>query len=93
MGKYLLCAPYMSTVCLGVNALLLGGNSQQQKTHLPSIASGKTTATLAYVETDFLTNQSAPNTQTSVVKQADGFVLNGSKSFVFSRVRWGKSSS
>ena len=28
MGKYLLCSPYFSTVCLGVNALLMAGTEQ-----------------------------------------------------------------
>ena len=48
MGKYLLCSPYFSTVCLGVNALLMAGTEQQKADYLPKIAEGQLTATLAY---------------------------------------------
>ena len=50
MGRALLCSPFFSTICLGANALLLGGNGVQKERHLPGIAAGETTATLAYAE-------------------------------------------
>ncbi len=50
MGRSLLCAPFFSTVCLGANALLLGGSPEQKQTWLPAIASGALTATLAWQE-------------------------------------------
>ena len=40
MGKYLLCSPYFSTVCLGVNALLMAGTEQQKADYLPKSPKG-----------------------------------------------------
>ncbi len=40
MGEALLCAPFFSTVCLGVNALLVAGSEAQRNEHLPGIAAG-----------------------------------------------------
>ena len=48
MGRVLLCAPFYSTVCLGVNALLIAGTEAQQAEYLPQIVEGSLTATLAY---------------------------------------------
>ena len=31
MGRRLLCSPFFSTVCLGVNSLLVAGNEEQKK--------------------------------------------------------------
>lgn len=50
MGRALLCSPFFSTICLGANALLIGGDTAQKERWLPSIASGELTATLAYTE-------------------------------------------
>jgi len=47
MGESLLCAPFFSTVCLGANALVVAGNDAQKREHLPAIAAGERTATLA----------------------------------------------
>jgi alkylation response protein AidB-like acyl-CoA dehydrogenase len=46
-GRALLCAPYFSTVVLGVGALLNSGDPSAQKEYLPAIAAGARTATLA----------------------------------------------
>jgi alkylation response protein AidB-like acyl-CoA dehydrogenase len=47
MGRYLLCAPFFSTVCLGVNTLLVAGTDAQQDRWLAPICAGELTATLA----------------------------------------------
>jgi alkylation response protein AidB-like acyl-CoA dehydrogenase len=47
MGRYLFCSPFLSTVCLGVNAILLAGSDAQKRDYLPGLASGQT-ATLAW---------------------------------------------
>jgi alkylation response protein AidB-like acyl-CoA dehydrogenase len=47
MGRYLLCAPFFSTVCLGVNTLLVAGTDAQQDHWLAPICAGELTATLA----------------------------------------------
>ena len=46
-GRALLCAPYFSTVVLAIGALLNSDDGQAQKEHLPAIAAGARTATLA----------------------------------------------
>lgn len=47
MGRYLLCSPFYSTVCLAANALLVAGTQEQKAEYLPQIAAG-TTGTMAY---------------------------------------------
>ena len=47
-GRYLLCAPFFSTACLGVNALRVAASAEQQAAYLPRIAEG-CTASLAYL--------------------------------------------
>jgi alkylation response protein AidB-like acyl-CoA dehydrogenase len=48
MGRVLLCSPFFSTVCFGVNSLVLAGTDAQRSEYLPQIAEGTLTATLAY---------------------------------------------
>ncbi len=80
MGRALLCGPFFSTVCLGANALLLGGSEAQKATHLPSIASGQLTATLAYLENNYAKN--ADNVRALYRRDGDGYVVRGDKGFV-----------
>ena len=47
MGRYLLCAPYFSTVCLATNALLCAASEEQKAEHLGAICEGRS-ATLAW---------------------------------------------
>ncbi|MFN8544419.1 MAG: acyl-CoA dehydrogenase family protein [Candidatus Binatia bacterium] len=80
MGAALLCAPFFSTVCLATNALLLGGTAAQQQAHLPGIAAGTTTATLAWTEPCGRWDAAG----IAAVARRDGgdFVLSGTKTFV-----------
>ena len=48
MGRYLLCSPYFSTVCLGINALLVAGSQEQKAEYLPRLLEGET-ASLAWM--------------------------------------------
>src|SRR5579871_5010559 len=50
MGRVLLCAPYLSTAVLAAAALLNSANDATKAKLLPAIASGKSIATLAFVE-------------------------------------------
>ncbi|NGO12447.1 acyl-CoA dehydrogenase, partial [Streptomyces sp. HC44] len=50
MGRALLCAPYFATVVLAAQALLASGDADACARHLPGIAAGRTTATLAVAE-------------------------------------------
>ncbi|MFF4015854.1 acyl-CoA dehydrogenase family protein [Streptomyces sp. NPDC001843] len=52
MGRALLCAPFFATVVLAAQALLASGDSEACARHLPGIAAGRTTATLAVAEDD-----------------------------------------
>jgi len=47
MGRYLLCSPFYSSVCLAANALLVAGSEDQKTEYLAQLAAG-TTGTLAY---------------------------------------------
>jgi alkylation response protein AidB-like acyl-CoA dehydrogenase len=47
MGRYLLCSPFFSTVCMAANALLVAGSDEQQAQWLGQLCEGKLTASLA----------------------------------------------
>jgi alkylation response protein AidB-like acyl-CoA dehydrogenase len=47
MGRYLLCSPYLATVAMATNALLIAGSDSQKSEILPQLIEGKT-ATLAF---------------------------------------------
>jgi alkylation response protein AidB-like acyl-CoA dehydrogenase len=80
MGRALLCSPFFSTICLGANALLLGGSDTQKERHLPGIAAGETTVTLAYTERN---NQvDAENVEATYSRSGSGYTLCGKKSYV-----------
>ena len=78
MGRYLLCAPYFSTVCLATNALLCVGSEEQKAEHLGAICEGKT-ATLAWSNTGGWT---ADSVSASVRKDGDDYLLNGDYRYV-----------
>ena len=80
MGGALLCAPFLSSVCLAGSALIIGGTEAQKKEHLPGIAEGTTVGTLAYMEP----NGRPDATGIEAVARKDGsdFILSGAKSFV-----------
>ena len=80
MGRALLCSPFFSTICLGANALLLGGNGVQKERHLPGIAAGETTATLAYAEKNGQLD--AAGIEATCSRTAAGYILRGTKSYV-----------
>ena len=80
MGRALLCSPFFSTICLGANAILLGGSDAQKDKHLPSIAAGETRATLAYGERNNLMN--AEGVEATYARNGSGYTLNGEKSYV-----------
>ncbi len=50
MGRSLLCAPFLSTVVLAAQALLISGDKKIMARYLPAIAAGEITATLALPE-------------------------------------------
>jgi alkylation response protein AidB-like acyl-CoA dehydrogenase len=80
MGRALLCSPFFSTICLGANALLLGGTDAQKERYLPGIAAGAATATLAYTEKHG--RMDADGVEATCSRNGSGYVLRGSKSYV-----------
>jgi alkylation response protein AidB-like acyl-CoA dehydrogenase len=80
MGRALLCSPFFSTICLGANALLLGGSDEQKQRYLPGIAAGEMTATLAYAEKK--NAMSADGVEATYSRNGAGYILRGDKSYV-----------
>ena len=79
MGRYLLCSPFFSTVCLATNALLVAANDEQKAQYLPQIIEGKT-ATLAY--TGCSGRWDAAAVEGTWERQGDQYFLNGTWRFV-----------
>ena len=84
MGRYLLCSPFFSTVCLGANALLIAGSEEQKAKYLPRICEGQT-ATLAFSGVSAAKlggDWSANSIDASWQKTATGYRLNGGYRYV-----------
>ena len=84
MGRYLLCSPFFSTVCLGANALIVAGTAEQKAEYLPQICEGKT-ATVAYTGASaakFGGNWGADSIDVVAQPKGDQFILNGLIRFV-----------
>ena len=75
MGRALLCSPFFSTVCLGANALLLGGSAEQCHRYLPSLAAGTTTATFVGTNTG---SRGEPAPDVRYASHGNSFRLSGS---------------
>ncbi|MEU5634782.1 acyl-CoA dehydrogenase family protein [Streptomyces rishiriensis] len=81
MGRALLCAPFFATVVLAAQALLASGDDEACARHLPGVADGRTTATLAVAEDDgswdpaLITVRARPD-------GGGGWKLSGRKCFV-----------
>jgi len=80
MGRVLLCAPYFSTAVLATNAILNAGTEAQKSSLLPDLASGARLATLAVTEPNGKWNPQA--IELVATRVADGFLLDGAKSYV-----------
>ncbi len=80
LGRALLCAPYFSTAVIAASAILNAGTQAQKASLLPDIASGARLATLAVTE---LNGDWDPRAiELSATNDADGYVLDGVKSYV-----------
>lgn len=80
MGRVLLPGPYLSTVVLGVSALLVSADADIQSRYLPEIAAGTTTATFAVAEDSG--KWDAESLDTAARSTDGGWVLRGRKPFV-----------
>jgi alkylation response protein AidB-like acyl-CoA dehydrogenase len=79
-GETLLCAPFFSTVALGVNTILQIGTEAQKAEQLPELAEGTQTATLAFAEASG--QWDASEIETIATPDGDGFRLKGRKCWV-----------
>jgi len=78
-GRTLTPCPLLSSAMMAVAALLRAGTAAQKSALLPGIASGESTATLAFDEQ----SQHRPaQVKASAERTADGFCLNGQKRLV-----------
>ena len=80
MGRYLLCSPFFSTVCLAANALRVAGSDEQQAMWLGQLCEGKLTATLAF-------NGGSPRWDAQAItatwrRDSERYVLNGEYRYV-----------
>ena len=80
MGRYLLCSPFFSTVCLAANALRVAGSEEQQAMWLGQLCEGKLTATLAF-------NGGSPRWDAQAItatwrRDGECYVLNGEYRYV-----------
>ena len=76
-GRELMPEPFVSTLLLGTQALLLGGTDAQKKALLPGIAAGETLVTVGYEEAG--SHGDTSKVATTTRKSADGFELSGEK--------------
>ena len=80
MGRYLLCSPFFSTVCLAANALRVAGSEEQQAMWLGQLCAGELTATLAF-------NGGSPRWDAQAItatwrRDGERYVLNGEYRYV-----------
>jgi alkylation response protein AidB-like acyl-CoA dehydrogenase len=80
MGKYLLCSPFFSTVCLGANALMVAGTDDQKTQYLSQIAEGSLTATLAYTGTGGRWDAKA--VEATYLESDGAYTLNGTLRYI-----------
>ncbi len=79
MGQNLTASPLFASALVGASAILLGGSDDQQKALLPGIADGSSIVTLALEEGP---RHAPEKTALKAESTANGFTLNGSKTFV-----------
>jgi len=78
-GRVLAPEPFVSTVLLGGNAVLLGGSEPLQKEVLPEVCSGDRILCLAFQEQGRFARYAG---ETRATRDGDGFRIRGSKQFV-----------
>jgi alkylation response protein AidB-like acyl-CoA dehydrogenase len=81
MGAALLPSPFLSTVLLAGQTILIGGSETQKKTYLPKIANGSLIAALAMTEPSARFDATGI-TEVKATPEADGFRITGTKLFV-----------
>jgi alkylation response protein AidB-like acyl-CoA dehydrogenase len=80
MGRYLLCSPYFSTVCLAANALLVAGSDAQKTEWLGRMCEGGLRATVAF--NGGVSDWGAESVTATWQRDGDAYVLNGDYRYV-----------
>ncbi len=80
MGKACFISPFFTSVVLGAGAISIAGEEAQKAELLPAVAEGKIKVTLALCEER--ASSTPDDVNLKAVKDGDGFVLNGAKTFV-----------
>lgn len=78
MGRFVVCAPFFSTVCMATNALLIAGNAEQQAEYFGKILEGGT-ATVAFTANG---QWNAEGVEATYRKDGDQYILNGEYRYV-----------
>ncbi len=76
-GYGMVVEPYLATIVLGGNALLLGGSEGQKEEILSKVITGDLLLALAYAEIE--SGYQLSDISTRAEKSSDGFVINGEK--------------
>ena len=79
-GRGLVLEPYLATVVLGGGLINLGGDDAQRAAILPRIADGS--LLLAYAHSEAQSRYDLADVATTARRDADGWILDGEKSFV-----------
>ena len=80
MGRYLLCSPYFSTVCLAANALLTAGSDAQKAEWLGRMCESGLTATVAF--NGGTSDWGADAITATWRRDGDSYALNGEYRYV-----------
>jgi alkylation response protein AidB-like acyl-CoA dehydrogenase len=81
LGRALAPSPFLATVVLAASALTASGDAKAQAAHLPGIAAGTTTATLAVAEAAGGTWDTG-SLSTTATRSGETWTLDGEKWFV-----------
>jgi alkylation response protein AidB-like acyl-CoA dehydrogenase len=80
MGRSLYPGPFLSTVVMAANAILMAGSESQKKTFLPAIAAGDMVMSVALYEGPH--SASVDEIALSATPDGDDWILNGTKTNV-----------
>lgn len=80
MGRSLYPGPFLSTVVMAVNAILMAGSESQKQMFLPAIASGDTLMSVAFFEGTH--SVSVDDIALSATPDGDEWILSGTKTNV-----------
>lgn len=79
LGRQLTASPLLSSALVGASAVMLGGSDHQKQSLLPKVVDGSEILTLALDEQP---NHAPTRVAMTVESVAEGYVLNGTKTFV-----------